>query len=115
MCTGARDVGNEPALPPRNARPALASARRVQDYELWVGAISDIRLKKVHSEVDGVLDRLDRLRLVRYNFKCDVGEDAREPRLGMIAQDVNELYGELGSRRTTACPTHTAPRIPTRR
>ena len=76
----------------------------------WV-AISDARLKDIHGEIEGsvVLDSLDKMRVVRFNYKCDAEDHENEeregreercaPRIGMVAQEVNALYEGLGLRK----------------
>ncbi len=57
-----------------------------------------MRLKDTHCEIEGqhILDYLNDLRVVKYNYKCDAEDGCCEPQVGMIAQEVNRLYKDLG-------------------
>ena len=68
------------------------------------------------------MDSLDKMRVVRFNYKCDAedhenedreGREGREereehcaPRIGMVAQEVNALYEGLGLRKNYSLAHH---------
>ena len=61
---------------------------------------SDERLKTIHSELDGVLEAIETLRCVRFNFKTDLDADVfgnccDKQRIGFIAQDVQAHFPEV--------------------
>lgn len=68
-------------------------------------SISDARVKKIHCEIEGVLDKVEKLRVVKYNYLCDEEEGRCEPRIGLIAQEVNGLHEELGIKKNF-CVAH---------
>ena len=59
------------------------------------GAVSDIRLKKNVQPLEGAIDRLMKLRSVKFEFKDPV-KDRQLPgtQIGMIAQEVEEVFPE---------------------
>ena len=54
---------------------------------------SDSRLKKDITPLDSVLEKLDSIRGVRYNWVAE--EMAHEPQVGVIAQEIKSVYPEL--------------------
>lgn len=59
---------------------------------------SDARLKQDVEPVSGVLERLDRIRTVRYRFK-DRGDGVSEPHIGVLAQEAQAQFPELVGQR----------------
>ncbi len=68
--------------------------------DLWVDGVlntpSDERLKKNITTLTGVLDKLNRLRGVTYEFK-DQQKYATGPQIGIIAQELQKVFPELVS------------------
>ncbi len=69
--------------------------------DLWVDGIlntpSDERLKKNITTLTGVLDKLNRLRGVTYEFK-DQQKYATGPQIGVVAQELQKAFPELVSK-----------------
>ena len=78
---------------------AVASDAEI-DGDLWVDGVlntpSDIRLKTKIETLTGVLEKIDQLRGVRYEFK-DQQKYASGPQVGLIAQELQKVYPELVS------------------
>jgi Chaperone of endosialidase len=87
----------------RNANAALVAARSTSaryasdKYAMVIAESfnchSDSRLKKDITPLDSVLEKLDSIRGVRYNWAAE--EMAHEPQVGVIAQEIKSVYPEL--------------------
>jgi len=67
-------------------------------YTGSIGACSDERYKKDVTPIAGAIDKLDRLRGVSFNWRQDEYHDQEfndKPQLGLIAQEVKEVFPEL--------------------
>jgi hypothetical protein len=67
-------------------------------YTAGFGACSDERYKKNVTQIAGAIDKLDRLRGVSFNWRQDEYPDQEfndKPQLGLIAQEVKEVFPEL--------------------
>jgi hypothetical protein len=69
--------------------------------------VSDQRLKKISRELpaSSVLEAISKLRVVNYNYHID--EEDYGPRIGMIAQEVNEVLEQLSLRKKNVIHGHT--------
>jgi hypothetical protein len=56
----------------------------------WTGQ-SDIRLKDIDSEIENAIDKVNKLRGVRFTWKSD---ENKKMQVGLIAQEVKEVLPE---------------------
>lgn len=98
---GSTDYGPHMSINRNDGRVGIGMSP-VTDIQLavdgWVHATgystpSDRRLKKNIHPLGSVRDRINQVRLVSYNYKTD--SDATRPQLGVIAQELKEVFPQL--------------------